>query len=344
METDQPIDVSDSVYRISSPTGGVIDIPVLNDPDTDPFLHLKHPEQIKRFYEDNGYVVQRNLIPPELCDAVRDAFKKEVKPDKGFFYRQSSGLAEKHRFSDQRFMLNAVMNIQDLDRDVYGKFQNLGLSVITHPGIKNFLKALIPGEAIVAQTMYFEGNPVTWPHQDKDYLDATQPGAMVAAWIALEDIHPGAGRFYVYPGSHKIDIEKLGKDLHIMLDKNAYISLVKKTIVEKNLQCVAPYLRKGDVLFWHGKTIHGSLATTQPEFSRSSFTAHYMPLARTLVQMQVRQKKLLLREVGGMKVNFPKDQNRFSNRMMFMIETNFPTLFRKIKATALRLHKSTNVI
>lgn len=341
METDQPIDVRDSVYRIASPTGGVIDIPVLNDPETDPFLNLKDPDQIRQFYKENGYVVQRNLIPQELCDAVRDAFKKEVKPDKGFFYRQASGLAEKHKFTDHNYMLNAVMNIQDLNRVAYGKFQNLGLSILTHPEIKNVLKALIQGEAVVAQTMYFEGNPATWPHQDKDYLDATQPGAMVAAWIALEDIHPGAGRFYVYPGSHKIDIEKLGKDLNIMLDKDAYIQLVKRTIVEKDLQCVAPYLKKGDVLFWHGKTIHGSLATTQPEFSRSSFTAHYMPVARTLIQMQVRQKKLFLREVNGMKVNFPKDQNQFSNKMMFLIETSFPTLFRKVKATALRLHKST---
>jgi phytanoyl-CoA hydroxylase len=31
---------------------------------------------------------------------------------------------------------------------------------------------------------------------------------MTAAWIAVEDIDEGAGRFFIYPGSHRIDLEK----------------------------------------------------------------------------------------------------------------------------------------
>jgi ectoine hydroxylase-related dioxygenase (phytanoyl-CoA dioxygenase family) len=46
-----------------------------------------------------------------------------------------------------------------------------------------------------------KGNPETWAHQDTYCLDAEELGRMTAAWIALEDSHPGAGRFYVYPGS-----------------------------------------------------------------------------------------------------------------------------------------------
>lgn len=326
-------------FTIPSPTGTNIDIPVSYDPLTDIYAQLKGPERIRQFYIDNGYVIQRGLIPAELCDGVRRAFKNEVKSNNGFFYRQASGLAEKHKFTDNHFMLNAVMNIQDLDQMAFGTFQYLGLKILTHPNIRSVLSMLIQGEALVAQTMYFEGNPVTWPHQDKEYLDANQPGAMVAAWVAVEDIHPGAGRFYVYPKSHKIDIEKLGRNLNIILDRDAYVQLVIDTINKNGLECVAPALKKGDVLFWHGKTIHGSLTTTQPAFSRSSFTAHYMPLSRTLLQLQVRQKKLKLRDVDGMKVNFPKDQNQFTNKVIFKIETTFPKLFKKIKAGAIRLHK-----
>src|SRR5690606_27152149 len=107
---------------------------------------------------------------------------------------------------------------------------------------------------------------------------------------------------------------------------------------ERKLVCEAPALKKGDVLFWHGKTIHGSLATTQPEYSRQSFTAHYMPVSRSLLQLQVRQKKLLLREVNGMKVNFPKDQNQPLNKMIFFVETTFPKIFRTVKRRAIELH------
>jgi len=35
-----------------------------------------------------------------------------------------------------------------------------------------------------------------------DYLDAEEIGRMTAAWVAVEDIAPDAGRFFVYPKSH----------------------------------------------------------------------------------------------------------------------------------------------
>lgn len=339
METTAIPTLENESYPILSPTGTWIEIPKSYNPTKDIYSQMKDAEEIRQYYIDNGFIVRRNVIPGELCDKVREAFKREVKNNPGSFYRQASGLAEKHKFTDHHYMLNAVMNVQDLDDRAFGTFRDLGLKILTHRNIRSVLEILMRGEAIVAQTMFFEGNPATWPHQDKDYLDATQPGAMVAAWVAVEDIQPGAGRFYVYPKSHKLDIEKLGKHLNIMLDKDAYIKLVLETINKHALECFAPALKKGDVMFWHGKTIHGSLSTTQPQFSRSSFTAHYMPLAPTLIQMQVREKKLTLREFDGMKVNFPKDQNRMSNRLMFLAETTFPKTFKKIKAAAIRMHK-----
>lgn len=326
-------------YPIISPNGQVINIPTDYDPSVDVYSNLRTAEDIRQYYKRNGYVIRRNVIPPELCDEVHAAFKKEVKTHKGLIYRQASASPEKHNLTSHDYMLNAVMNIQDLKTSRFGNFQRLGLEVLTHRNIREALDILMQVEPVLAQTMFFEGNPATWPHQDKDYLDSNQPGAMVAAWIAVEDIKPGAGRFYVYPGSHNIDIEKIGSDVNIILDREAYKKLVVDTINQYNLICTAPALKKGDVLFWHGKTIHGSLPTTQPEYSRSSFTAHYIPDKKSLLQLQVRQKKLILREVNGMKVNFPKDQNLLVNKLVFLIETTFPSLFKKVKRGAIKLHK-----
>ena len=338
METTLHVTSKDGYYTIPSPNGTNFEIPTGYDPATDVYYNLRDKERIRDFYQKNGYVIQRGLIPPEMCDAVMDAFKREVKPYKGSLYRQASGNPERHVLKDNNFMINAVMNIQDLQKDKFGNFQRLGMQILTHPNIRSVVTSIMQEEPIIAQTMYFEGNPVTWPHQDKDYLDANKPGAMVGAWIALEDIQPGAGRFYVYPGSHRIDIDKIGRNLNIILDRQAYIRLVVDTINEHSLKCEAPALKKGDVLFWHGKTIHGSLPTTQPQYSRSSFTAHYMPVSRSLLQLQVRQKKLNLREVNGMRVNFPKDQNKLGNRIIFAIETTFPKLFRSVKKSAIKFH------
>lgn len=47
------------------------------------------------------------------------------------------------------------------------------------------------------QTMLFDLNTATRPHQDWYDLDSVPNGSLIAACIALEDIREEAGRFYV---------------------------------------------------------------------------------------------------------------------------------------------------
>lgn len=46
---------------------------------------------------------------------------------------------------------------------------------------------------------------------------------------------------------------------------------------EHSSRIYAPALRKGDVLFWNSRTIHGSMPTRDDGFSRKSLTAHFLP-------------------------------------------------------------------
>ena len=62
---------------------------------------------------------------------------------------------------------------------------------------------------MIVQSMYFEGNSVTWEHQDSYYLDDEITGTMIAGWIALEDIECDAGRFFICPKSHLFDYAKM---------------------------------------------------------------------------------------------------------------------------------------
>jgi phytanoyl-CoA hydroxylase len=127
-----------------------------------------------------------------------------------------------------------------------------------------------PGKLV--QSMYFDGNPVTWPHQDAYYLDAEEIGRMTAARGHC------AGRFFVYPKSHLIDMAKNGEDFDIAFHHDRYKELVKRVIREQGLVCRAPALSKGDILFWAAKTIHGSLRMAKPTRSRRFFTAHFIPM------------------------------------------------------------------
>jgi phytanoyl-CoA hydroxylase len=160
---------------------------------------------------------------------------------------------------------------------------------------------------------------------------------MAAAWIAVEDIDPGAGRFYIYPRSHRIDMAKNGGNFDIAFNHQRYKQLVIDLINKFSLECRAPALRKGDVLFWAAKTIHGSLSTTRPERSRASFTSHFIPASKPFLQFQSRVKTLSLRDVNGVAVHHPKDQNELKNRLIASVEGRWPKTFQTAKRLMVKL-------
>ena len=55
----------------------------------------------------------------------------------------------------------------------------------------------------------------------------------------------------------------------------------------------APYMAKGDVLFWNSWTIHGSIDSQNPNFSRSSITMH--AIAESHKFLQLHSKKIDLK-------------------------------------------------
>lgn len=329
--------VKEAYYNGTCPLGEPLEVPVNVDEATDPYLALRSGKAIKDFYDENGYVVRRNLIPTELCDSILKHFKEEVKPNKGYIYRQASANPEKHKFTEHQYMLNSILNIQSVNSQTFPKFRSTGINILAHSGIQEVLKELMGESGKAVQSMYFEGNPITWAHQDCYYLDAEKHGEMIGMWLALEDIHPGGGRFYVYPTSHKIDISKNGGDFDIAFNHDRYKVLVKNIIKDFDLKCHAPVLRKGDVLFWGSKTIHGSLSSFEPQYSRNSITCHYIPQSSKFMQFQTIVKPLQLKEVNGVDVNFPKDLDVAKNRAILKVETTFPKAFQMAKKIAIKL-------
>ena len=322
-------------FAIRAPHGATIEIPHEVDDRSDPYRALASPGQIRAYYDAEGYVVVRGAVPPELCDEARAAFLREVKTFPGYIYRQATAVPEKHVLTDHGHMLNSILNIQDLDRRPFPRFRDAGLRILTHDGVQRVVRALLGEGGTMVQSMYFDGNPATWAHQDTYYLDSTDIGRMTAVWIAVEDIHPGAGRFYVYPRSHLVDMAKNGGDFDIAFHHDRYKKLVLDVIERHHLVCHAPALRKGDVLFWAARTIHGSLPTLGGR-SRSSFTGHFVPSSTRLLQFQTRPRRMRIRPVNGVPVHHPKDQNLPWNRALLDLETSFPRAFKAAKKLAIK--------
>ncbi len=316
-------------FQITSPIQTQVSIPTAVT-DNDPYKRLNTPQKIKNYYNQNGYVVVRNAVHVDQCDKVVQVFEREVKPYKGHIYRQASGSLEKHIFTAGNHMLNSILNVQSMNPTHFKAFRKSGIEVLTTVVVQSALNNIFGEQPKLVQSMFFDGNPKTWAHQDTYYLDSENFN-MAGVWFAMEDIAPDAGRFYIYPKSHKIDLSKNGGDFDIAFNHDRYKELVINIIKEKNLTLVAPALEKGDVLIWHAKTLHGSLPTIDLNKSRKSFTGHFIPQSERLLQYQSRIKTVHLQTKNGMQVNFPKDLNRFKNRVIFSLERHFPSTFAEIK-------------
>ena len=324
------------MFIITAPSREEISIPTSIEEDM-MYFTLDQIQDAIQYYQDNGYVVIRGLISKEKCDLARQEFNNSVKEYHGYLYRQTGGNPECHNLNNRGYMMNPILNLQDVPLNKLAKFREYCLDVLTDNRVQTFLNALYSEQGKVIQTMYFEGNSETWAHQDTYYLDSEYIGNMVAGWYALEDIQPGAGRFFVYPKSHLIDIQKNAGDLDVAFNHSKYKVLIIEILKKFNLECRVPALTKGDVLFWNSKTVHGSLETRQPEYSRSSLTAHYIPESHRHLQFQSRILPMDLRPYNGMNVSHPKTLQSFKNRSILFIETRFPKTFQTLKWMAVKL-------
>ena len=304
---------------------------------SDPGLRPTDAGALRRAFEAEGYVVVRELVDGDLCERARAAFAAEVKPYPGHLYRQTTSQAERHVFTDHGYLLNPILNIQSLRQSRFPGFRACGLEILTDRGLHRTVEALLGEPGLIVQSMYFEGNATTWAHQDAYYLDAAGPGSLIGAWIALEDIATGAGRFYVYPRSHLIDLGRNRSDLDIAFHHQRYKQRVLDAIAAHGLTAEAPALRRGDVLLWSARTIHGSLETTEPQHSRSSITAHLLSASSELLQFQRRRRRLAPVTIQGIQVHLPKNQNTWRPRAALWAEATFPGAFRLAKRAAIKL-------
>lgn len=320
-----------TTLEVPGPAGETILVPFAPGDDE----NLRHAD-LEAYYREHGYAIARGLIPERLCKQVRSAFDEEVRPHRGFLFRQTTGRPERHALTACGFMANPLINVQDLRSGVFPEFQAAALGAITHADLTSAVAALIGERGIVVQSMCFEGNPATPAHQDGYYLDSTKRGSMVAAWIAVEDIHPGAGRFFVYPGSQRLSVAENAGVNDVAFHHDRYHAAIIDAVRNGDAPCRAPALRAGDVLFWNARTIHGSLIDIVPSRSRFSLTAHYIPASGGYLQLERRVVALDLVRINGVDVHRQRPQDDLLHRATLDIAGRFPRSYSFAKRCAIR--------
>jgi phytanoyl-CoA hydroxylase len=325
------------MLELTTPRGLPVRVPEGLSEDPSPRFSADETDNIRTYYQDNGYVIVKSVFSPEVCDTQRKLWEEEVKPFRGYIYRQATAKAERHVFNRNGWVMNPILNLQSVDPRRFRRFRTHATeSVLTASALRDLFKILLKDTPKIVQSMYFEGNSVTWEHQDSYYLDSEKVGEMAAAWIAVEPITARAGRFFICPRSHKIRLDDHSLENNVAEHHEVYISSVVDKIKRLNLEIRAPALDKGDVLFWNALTIHGSLDSQDPQHSRSSITCHAIPSSRLFLSLQARLLDVSTDDVNGTRVYRPKDLGTLRNRLIFQIESRFPSLFYWAKRHAVK--------
>jgi phytanoyl-CoA hydroxylase len=271
----------------------------------------------EEYYEKYGYCVFRNLIPEAMIDRLVQCYRKDIVPSTYPFFRQNTDSYEPNRFTTHGYVQQSFLDIHDYAK--FPEFSEAARDIYTSEAIRSALREATGFDYFnLMQTMMFDANTETAPHQDWWYLDSVPNGFLLASWIALEDIDERAGRFYVIPKSFSVDLHSDTPDLR----HTDWLARMAKYVDEHQDDIVAPALKKGDVLFWNSRTIHGALNTIDPSFSRKSLTAHYLPSHMKFGNLFVTKESVDYKTYNGMK--FFRNQPDYSamNKLKFQVKNS----------------------
>jgi len=247
--------------------------------------------------ETYGYVVCQKLVPNELIDSLLKTYKEQIVPSKEPFLRQMTNQFETNELTEFGYVKQDFLDVHNYEK--FPEFSKSIKEIVCSDAIQTALSQLTGSDSFrMMQSLLFDSNRETVPHQDGYYLDTVPAGNLTAVWIALEDIDERAGRFYVMPKTTHVDLHS---DLP-HYNHPIWLGKMQEYFDANQDNIEAPVLNKGDVLFWNSKIVHGALPTIDERFSRKSLTAHYIPIEHKFGNLFFSKDYVELETFNGFKV------------------------------------------
>nr|XP_006117166.1 phytanoyl-CoA dioxygenase, peroxisomal [Pelodiscus sinensis] len=254
--------------------------------------NLLTPEQ-RSFYDENGYILIKNLVSGEDIERFRNEFakicKKEVQVP-GLIIMRDVAIAKSEFIPDQK----AVTKIQDFQED-----EEL-FRYCTLPQILKYVECFTGPNIMAMHTMLINKPPDSGKkssrhpmHQDLHYFPFRPADLVVCAWTAMEMIDRSNGCLVVVPGTHKGSLKQhdypdweggVNKMYHGVRDYN------------KNLPRVHLVMEKGDTVFFHPLLIHGSGMNRTQGF-RKAISCHYASADCHYIEVKGTSQENIEREV-----------------------------------------------
>ncbi|HEV7765431.1 MAG TPA: phytanoyl-CoA dioxygenase family protein [Thermoanaerobaculia bacterium] len=151
-----------------------------------------------------------------------------------------------------------------------------------HPRLHAIAHRILGEPAMAIQSILFEFGSAQALHRDPVFVPTPVPGHLLAAWIALEDIHPDSGPlryvprshafppFEFRPGLYRYDPKLVGEE-----ESRREQEWLRDEMKTHGVQPVSFLPRKGEVFFWHAGLYHGGEPIRDVARTRKSFVVHY---------------------------------------------------------------------
>lgn len=181
----------------------------------------------------------------------------------------------------QRLFDEGVVKYHPLSPRVMNAFEHSDAiaKVVEDPELMRLLSYILGRDASLFQTINFFLGSQQSAHSDSFHMTTEPAGYLTAIWVALEDVEPGSGPLFYYPGSHRLPYvmtEDLGGRREGEENKeDSYSRRIGELIAEQGLEPVEFYARKGDLLIWHANLLHGGRGIEREGATRKSLVAHY---------------------------------------------------------------------
>jgi hypothetical protein len=215
-------------------------------------------------FRNEGYVIIRGLFAQEEVSALCDHYMRLRA--QGPYPGDSSGvpLAGQPGAEDPWKRYPRMIHMH--------RWDPLSLRWFLDTRLRDSMQALLGKEPYAVQTMFYFKPPGARGqalHQDQYYLRA-QPGTCIAAWMAVDPCDEENGCLQVVPGSQRLPVLCTTK-----ADTN--ISFTDVTVpLPAGMQAVPVIMQPGDVLFFNGQLVHGSLPNTSSTRFRRALIGHYI--------------------------------------------------------------------
>ncbi|MBI2254326.1 MAG: phytanoyl-CoA dioxygenase family protein [Proteobacteria bacterium] len=252
---------------------------------------------MREAFEEDGYLLIENFVPPSLCDqliaranalvegfdaeAHRTIFSTKSVAHAADRYFQESGdairffLEEEAVDSDGRLTRPKALAVNKLGHAMHD-LDPVFSAFSRQPRLAALAKGLLT-DPLLLQSMYIFKQPgiggeVSW-HQDSTYL-YTEPMSCIGFWFALEDADSTNGGMLGMPGAHRGPLRKRFR--HV--DEDCLVTETLDAAPWPDCPAVNLDAKKGSLIVLHGLLPHYSSANRSTR-SRHAYTLHCIDAA-----------------------------------------------------------------